>query len=420
GIPERIGYSRDGRGIFLTMPVPFDKMARELHHSLYYLNLLRSVVLKPVYRHPWIYLNQEERLKAQTLLKGKERPVVIVNPGATYGSAKRWPPERFKALSERIVSELGGSVLISGSEREVPIAEEIKGALKEIEGVDVIAGRLTLREFIALLSQADAVVTNDSGPMHLAYAVGTPLVALFGSTSPEHTGPPSFVRAEESGFKKELEFSLKDRVIRKQLDCSPCFRRNCPEGEPKCLELIGVEEVSSALKEILPTRKAVFFDRDGTLCRDAHYLNRWEDLEVFPDIKELGKLKELGYLIVGITNQSGIARGIVDEDFVRQVNNYFIEKQGLDAFYYCPHHPDEHCACRKPSPGMLLRARAELGIDLKKSIVVGDKESDMELAKAVGCRGFFLRTGQERESKLADRGFNNLKELVQHIVSQRV
>jgi len=418
GIPERVGYSRDGRGVLLTKPVPFDKRAMKLHHSLYYLNILKHMGFEPLYRHPWIHLTLDERLRAQGYLKDKKRPLVLLNPGATFGSAKRWPAERFAGLTEMIITRLGGSVLIAGSEKEKPIADEIVSKIKDPElraVVKVIAGSLTLREFITLLSQVDAVVTNDSGPMHLAYAVGTPLVALFGSTSPELTGPPSFVKPEKAGFREDTEFKLGDRVITKRLQCSPCFKRTCPEGHTRCLALIEAEEVFDALKEILPSRKAVFFDRDGTLCRDAHYLSRMEDLEIFPDIEKLARLKEAGYMLVGVTNQSGVARGLIEEAFVKKVNDIFINKYGFDSFYYCPHHPDEHCACRKPSPGMLLRARAELGIDLKNSIMVGDKEFDMELARAVGCMGIFITTGQEQKSTMADRTVHSLTEVVEHI-----
>ncbi len=418
GIPERIGYNRDGRGIFLTQKIPFDDRAASLHHCLYYLNILKYSGLEPVYRHPWIHLSLDERVGAQEYLKDKKRPVVLLNPGATFGSAKRWPAGCFSRLGEMIIRELGGSVLISGSRQEKPIAEEIARKIPDREQVTVIAGRSSLRELIAILSQVDAVVTNDSGPMHLAYAVGTPLVALFGSTSPELTGPPSFVNPSRWHFKEEVEFSVSESVIRKPLPCSPCFRRDCPEGHTRCLNLIEVDEVFEELKGVLPKRKAVFFDRDGTLCKDAHYLNRMDDLEIFPDTEKLARLKDEGYMIVGISNQSGVARGLIEESFVKRVNDIFIQKYDFDAFYYCPHHPEEHCACRKPSPGMLLRARAELGIDLKRSIMVGDKELDIELARAVGCKGFFVKTGQGQGCKEADRHFDNLSELVEYIINQ--
>ncbi len=420
GIPEKIGYNRDLRGPMLTTRVPFDQYASRLHHCLYYLNILKHLGLKPVYRQPWIYLSLSERLRARERISQLKRPIILINPGATYGSAKRWPPERFSELIHLILNELRGSVIISGSSSEKAISEEILSNLKEPPPEDRLinlTGRTNLRDFIAILSEVDAVITNDSGPMHLAYATSQSLVALFGSTSAELTGPPSFVKATQNGFEEKQETLSRDIVIKKPVECSPCFKRTCPEGHTRCLELITPEEVFEALKGVLPAKKAIFFDRDGTLCRDAHYLSKMEDLEIFPEVQKLKELKEAGYMLVGVTNQSGIARGIVQEDFVREVNRIFIQKFGFDAFYYCPHHPDEHCACRKPSPGMLFKARAELGIDLKSSIVVGDKESDLELAKSVGAKAVLVTTGKLNFSEMADLEFKNLDELITYFTN---
>ena len=115
-------------------------------------------------------------------------------------------------------------------------------------------------------------------------------------------------------------------------------------------------------------------------------------------------------MLIGITNQSGIARGIIDEAFVRDVNRYFMDRYGFDDFLYCPHHPEDHCYCRKPSPGMLLAARARYGIDLKQSFVVGDKESDILSAEAVGARGILLGNSISKDS------VSNLKEAVDIIL----
>ncbi len=164
------------------------------------------------------------------------------------------------------------------------------------------------------------------------------------------------------------------------------------------------------------TRRAVFFDRDGTLCEDADYLGRWEDFWEFPDIKTLARLIEKGFKLIGVTNQSGIARGIVREDFVREVNNHFVESHGFTDFLYCPHHPDENCPCRKPRPGMALRAQKEHGIDLKRSYVVGDTDRDMLLAGAVGARAVLVTTGKQKESAHADFVARDLEEAVRLIV----
>jgi heptosyltransferase-2 len=248
----------------------------------------------------------------------------------------------------------------------------------------------------ALFSECDAVLTNDSGPMHVAYAVMAPLVAIFGSTDPALTGLP-----EGSGI-----------VIDKHVPCSPCFLRNCRKKRAECMEAVTAEEAFSAVKSLLPKRRAVFFDRDGTLCEDADYLSRWEDFKVLPEVESVNELKNKGYLLIGISNQSGIARGLIEEPFVKEVNGFFVQKHGFDGFYYCPHHPDEHCQCRKPEPGLALQARMEHKIDLKGSFVIGDTDRDMLLARAVGAKAVLVQTGKQKESPYADFTVRGLKEAV--------
>lgn len=402
GIPERIGYSRDGRGLLLTRAVSFNNSAAKMHHVNYYLNLLASVGIPAKTVQPWLYLSLEERLSARNILKGMKRPVVGLNPGATYGSSKRWAAGRFGEVAKRVIDELGGSVVIFGGTSEIEIAETIYKAVNidDTTRVLLLAGRTPLRQLAALVSESDVLVTNDSGPMHIGYAVGTPLVAIFGSTSPELTGPP------DSG----------NIVLRKKMDCAPCFERVCRRDNLMCMDAITPDEVFSSIKRLLKPGKAVFFDRDGTLCKDAHYLNSMERFEVFPETGKLRKLKERGFHLIGVTNQSGIARGIVEEKFVHCINDIFIKDHGFERFYYCPHHPDEHCSCRKPEPGLLVNARNELGIDLRRSFVVGDKESDMSLARAVGATGIFVTTGQGRPSEKGVITANSLAEVVDIIL----
>jgi heptosyltransferase-2 len=183
------------------------------------------------------------------------------------------------------------------------------------------------------------------------------------------------------------------------------------------MDLITSEEVYSAVKKMVCTKRAVFFDRDGTLCRDAHFLNRMEDLDIFSQISSLSRLRERGFSLIGVSNQSGIARGIVQESIAKQVNQIFIDQYGFDAFYYCPHHPDDHCSCRKPQPGMLIRGRKEHGIDLKRSFVVGDKDDDMILAKAVGATAILVKTGKAERSPHADAVVNGLGDAVKTILA---
>jgi heptosyltransferase-2 len=379
-----------------------------MHHIDYYLNLLSGVGVPVAKSAPWIYLLLEERLAARRRLIGLKRPAVAVNPGATYGSSKRWLPERFARASMRVIEELDGSIVLTGGPSEADIAGEIvrcmegSGLSQSDARLLQVAGKTSLRELAALISESDLLITNDSGPMHIGYAVGTPLVAVFGSTSPEMTGPVG------GGCV----------VIKKPLDCAPCFRRECQRKDLKCMDLISADEVFIAARGLIGRNRAVFFDRDGTLCRDADFLNRMEDLEIFPGIDDLRRLKEAGFLLIGVSNQSGIARGLVEEEFVVKVNDIFTAGYGFDGFYYCPHHPQEHCSCRKPQPGLLYRARVAHGIDLKRSYVVGDKEIDMQFARAAGSKGILVKTGKDLFSAYADFVVEDIVGAVEVILSE--
>ncbi|MBI5846787.1 MAG: lipopolysaccharide heptosyltransferase II [Nitrospirae bacterium] len=405
GINKRIGYRRDGRGLLLTDPVAFDAQAKALHHIDYYLNLVQKAGFNGSPDRPWLFLDLEERLGARSMIEGLKRPVIALNPGAAYGSSKRWLPQRFAEVAGRVITELSGSVLLLGGPKEAGIAEDI---LKHLDPSLVtqssllnVAGITSLRQLMALIAESDVLVTNDSGPMHIGYAVGTPLVAVFGSTSPEHTGP----------------VGTSDVVIRKSVECAPCFERQCRKNNLACMDLITSDEVYAAVKKLTLRKSAVFFDRDGTLCRDVHYLSRMEDLEIFSEITALSALRDRGISLIGVSNQSGIARGLVPESVVKEVNRIFLGQYGFDAFYYCPHHPDEHCACRKPEPAMLIQARNDHGIDLKRSFVVGDKDVDMRLAKAAGAKAILVKTGKAESSSHADAVVEGLAEAVRTILS---
>lgn len=154
------------------------------------------------------------------------------------------------------------------------------------------------------------------------------------------------------------------------------------------------------------TTRAVFLDRDGTIIEEAGYLERLERLRFFPfAVDAIRLLNQAGFAVVVVTNQAGIARGIVTEAFVAEASRVIagrVERGGgrIDGFYHCPHHPDgviEHlsvrCDCRKPAPGLFRRAAADLDLDLKRSFVVGDRWHDLQAGIAVGARGVLVRTG---------------------------
>ena len=138
--------------------------------------------------------------------------------------------------------------------------------------------------------------------------------------------------------------------------------------------------------------KAVFLDRDGTIARDVPYCSRPEDFELLPGVAEgIKLLNEHDFKVVVVTNQSGIARGYFTERMLAEIHNKMITQLAehgahVDAIYYCPHHPDDKCECRKPKPKMLFQAAIDLDINLSQSYVIGDSKMDVELAKLADCK----------------------------------
>ncbi|MDP3296584.1 MAG: HAD-IIIA family hydrolase [Thermodesulfovibrionia bacterium] len=451
-IPERIGYQRDFRGLLLTKAVPVKKTdnrtqsaehrqknkAIKQHHVYYYLNLLKeSLNIEAQYTEPLLYLNEKEINQARNFLNSKllthnSQLLVGINPGAAYGSAKRWMPERFAELIHRIINELNGNVALFGSTSEIEIVNEIikavnhqntehraqstdtplippltrgdtEGLDRGREGILNLAGKTNLRELMALISECDAFISNDSGPMHIASALFVPVAAIFGSTDKAITGP------------------LGDghRIIRKDIPCSPCLERECPDRHLRCMTEISTDDVYNALLEILPKNRAVFLDKDGTLIEDVGYLNSFSDLKILEGVQgNLQRLKNAGFKLIGITNQSGVARRIVSEEFVKESNEYLQKTLGVDDFYYCPHHPDDECQCRKPKPMLLYKAGLKHRVKLKESYVIGDKTLDVLLANAVGAKGVLVLTGHDKKSEHADFIAKNLKDAVDWILNQ--
>lgn len=163
-------------------------------------------------------------------------------------------------------------------------------------------------------------------------------------------------------------------------------------------------------------RKAVFLDRDGTINVEKDYLYRIEDFEFIEGaVDAIRALKESGFLVIVVTNQSGVARGFYTLDDVATLHGHIQDELGragtrIDAFYACPHHPDagagtytRDCDCRKGNPGMLLQAAREHHVDLQTSFMVGDKLADVEAGVRAGCHAILVQTGYADEAAVADR-----------------
>jgi len=236
GIPIRIGYRDEGRSLFLTHKIRRKGEVLHLHRVHYYRRLMEPLGHLESVPSPRLFLREEERGWAQNrleelgLLDG--RPLIGINPGAAYGLAKCWHPDRFAELGRRLSEKWKATALIFGREEERGMADKI---LKNLGGGGAdFTGKTGLLQLAALLERCRLLVTNDTGTMHVASAVGTPVVAIFGSTDPVATGP----------------WGDGHVVVKKEVSCSPCFKRVCPTDH-RCMELITVDEVEEVVDKKL-------------------------------------------------------------------------------------------------------------------------------------------------------------------------
>lgn len=235
-IPERIGYATDGRGFLLTKRVPLPVSLR-LHQVDYYQTLVsRAFSRLSSERLPVLYVSavEERTVKARfsQVFPPQEGCLIGINPGSIYGSAKRWLPERFAAVGSLLIQEMKTlhaadrmvrCVILGGPGEEGLgryIADRIQG-----ETV-VLSGQTSIRELMVVMKHCSLLLTNDTGPMHMAQALGVPVLAVFGPTDPETTGP--------RGTSHE--------VVRTPVRCSPCMLRSCPIDH-RCMTGVSVEQV---------------------------------------------------------------------------------------------------------------------------------------------------------------------------------
>ncbi len=236
-IPHRIGYRGHLRSWLLTESV--DPIPSLIHQAQQYSFLMmRQNGVPPT---PIIQISPEEREKARQVLEEKEclgHIRIGLAIGAAYGPAKQWPVEHFAELAKECVQKLDARVLLFGTKNEVEAAESIERQVGY--GIYNLAGKTTLRQLLALLQQCRVVVANDSGIMHAATAVKTPVVALFGSTDPQKTGP----------------LGTNYRIVQEKTDCSPCFDRTCQYQHYNCLKKILPQTVLHCIQELIVHQEA--------------------------------------------------------------------------------------------------------------------------------------------------------------------
>lgn len=233
GVKKRVGYKTDLRTFLLTDGIPLPPNLNKTHQKDYYLNIINHLIGKEgAPKIPHIPLSKEEIKRADTILeKACIEKIAGIAPGAGYGPAKMWQAEKFKALAERLIKENNVKVFIFGGTKEKELGKIIQDKNPDIFN---FCGKTTTRELLALIKKCNIFITNDTGPMHAAYALGVPVVAIFGPTIPGRTAP--------------LGNSI---VIKKKVECSPCKHRICPKKNHECMEKISVEEVYETVKKLL-------------------------------------------------------------------------------------------------------------------------------------------------------------------------
>jgi heptosyltransferase-2 len=258
-IPRRIGYARPWRNFFLTdtvasragavkmhkrseaeikklisaTPAPKPLIPPSAHQSHEYLHLVAALGASTEPLPPQLVVTADE-VAAVTKKFGLDKiagPILGLNAGAEYGPAKRWPVERFIAAAREIQQRTGCAWLLFGGKNDLAIANQIESAIRNPQSaIFNLAGKTSLRELMAAVKLCRVLLTNDTGPMHLAEALGVPVVAIFGSTSPELTGPTS----------------ANATIVKGDAPCSPCFLRECPI-DFRCMKEIEAGRVVEAI-----------------------------------------------------------------------------------------------------------------------------------------------------------------------------
>jgi heptosyltransferase-2 len=236
GVMNRIGYATDGRRAFLTNPLKVPAWHDQRHEIFYYLNVVaeleraitgESRILEHEPRFDLV-VSDERKEEAHRMLEKhgatRGRTLVTICPGSINSRAKRWPADRFAQLADRYVDELNADVALIGSAEELTVSRHVAEQMKHRP--IMLTGETRISQAVAILSLADLLVTNDTGPAHIASALGRPTLVIFGPTNPLTTRP----------------FSPTAEVIRQPPECAPCMLRDCPIDH-RCMTAISSDEV---------------------------------------------------------------------------------------------------------------------------------------------------------------------------------
>lgn len=242
-VPLRIGYDTERRGFLLTRSVPSPSWKNERHEIFYYLNLVAELEQALLGRSQSEEREPQFQIKVSTELKNEARnlladgqieahkPLVLLCPGSVNSRAKRWPAERYAALADQL-AESGATVALIGSPGELEVSKHVMSLARWPP--TLLTGKTSVAEVTALISIADVLITNDTGPAHIGTAVGTPTLVIFGPTNPLTTRP----------------YGPAGEIIRHPPDCAPCMLRDCPIDH-RCMTAIAPEEVFQRTRQLI-------------------------------------------------------------------------------------------------------------------------------------------------------------------------
>ena len=230
-VPFRTGYATEGRQRLLTHPLQLPEWRDSRHETYYYLNIVEQLVgieSGQLKLDGAISVSEIRQSEARALMRSHgvsgERRVIALCPGSINSRAKRWPADRFAALGDRLIADLNAEVILIGSDAELEVSSQVVETMRRKP--IVLTGKTDLTQLVGVLSVVDLLVTNDTGPAHIASALGRPTLVIFGPTNPLTTGPYS-----ESG-----------QIMRVPPDCAPCMLRDCPIDH-RCMTAITPDDV---------------------------------------------------------------------------------------------------------------------------------------------------------------------------------
>lgn len=263
-VPLRIGYATDGRQSLLTHPLAVPEWRASKHEVFYYLNIVAQ--LEWLLKNEQTFLDTQpdgsldvssgrksaarDFLRAHGVAVDAARPLVALCPGSINSRAKRWPTERYAALADRLSDELDAEVLLVGSTAEAEVSLDVARQMRKQP--IVLAGQTDLAELVGVLSQVDLLVTNDTGPAHIASALSRPTIVIFGPTNPLTTRP----------------FSPFGEIVRQPPECAPCMLRDCPIDH-RCMTAITPDDIFERAVVILSDKFQEFFEQVRVLEKRA-------------------------------------------------------------------------------------------------------------------------------------------------------